>query len=64
MISADVFDELIGERAQSLAQAAASVRAEGLAPSAGAQAITERWIRGEISTEQMRELVRGLHGVS
>lgn len=62
MVPVEVFDELTAERARSLTQAAASVRAEGLAVSADVEAITERWIRGEISTVQMRELVRRLYG--
>jgi PHD/YefM family antitoxin component YafN of YafNO toxin-antitoxin module len=64
MVSVEVFDELTSERTRSLTQAAASVRAEGLAVSAEVEAITERWARGEISTEQMREQVRRLYGVS
>jgi PHD/YefM family antitoxin component YafN of YafNO toxin-antitoxin module len=63
MVPVEVFDDLTAERAQSLAQAAASVRAEGLPIGAGVEAITERWARGEISTAQMRELVRRLYGV-
>ncbi|GAA0737517.1 hypothetical protein GCM10010199_59700 [Dactylosporangium roseum] len=55
------FDELTAERNQSVAQAAASVRAEGLTISSDAEAIMERWARGELSTTQMRELVRQLH---
>jgi PHD/YefM family antitoxin component YafN of YafNO toxin-antitoxin module len=63
MVPVEVFDELTAERAQSLAQAAASVRAEGLTISSGAEAITEQWVRGEINTAQMRESIRRLHGV-
>jgi hypothetical protein len=40
------------------------LRAEGLAVSAEVEAITERWVRGEISTVRMRELVRELYGES
>lgn len=57
----EVFDELTAERNQSVAQAAASVRAEGLTISSDAEAIMERWARGELRTTQMRELVRQLH---
>jgi hypothetical protein len=63
MVPVEVFDELTAERARSLTQAAASVRAEGLSVSADAETITERWMRGEISTAQMRDLIRRLHGV-
>jgi PHD/YefM family antitoxin component YafN of YafNO toxin-antitoxin module len=61
MVPVEVFDELTAERTRSLSQAAASVRAEGLAAGADVDAITERWARGEISTAQMRELVRQLY---
>jgi len=63
MVPVEVFDELTAERTRSLAQAMASVQAEGLTVGSDASAITERWARGEISTAQMRELVRRLHGV-
>ncbi|GAA1654578.1 antitoxin VbhA family protein [Catellatospora bangladeshensis] len=61
MVPVEVFDELIAERARSVMQAAASVRAEGLVVEADVEAITERWARGEISTAQMREQVRRLY---
>ncbi|MFI9504688.1 antitoxin VbhA family protein [Nocardia sp. NPDC052566] len=63
MVPVAVFEELTAERARSVSQASASVQAEGLAPSPDAEAILERWTRGEISTTQMRELVRRLHDV-
>lgn len=62
MVPVEVFDELTAERARSLTQAVASVQAERLTVSADAAAITERWVRGEISTAQMREQVRRLYG--
>jgi uncharacterized membrane protein len=40
------------------------VQAEGLTVGADVEVITERWARGEISTVQMRELVRRLYDVS
>lgn len=58
MIPVAVFEELTAERANSRTQAAASVRAEGLTIAAEVEAITERWVRGELSTQQMRDLVR------
>ncbi len=61
MVPVEVFDELTAERARSLTQAAASVRAEGLAVGADVEAIVERWARGEIGTAQMRESVRRLY---
>jgi hypothetical protein len=56
-------NELTAERALAATQATGSLRAEGLAPSAAAQAISERWINGEISTAQMQTMIRELHGV-
>ncbi|MFB9408383.1 antitoxin VbhA family protein [Dactylosporangium matsuzakiense] len=61
MVSVEVFDELTAEQNQSSAQAAASVRAEGLAVSSAAEAIMHQWARGELSTARMRELIRQLH---
>ena len=58
MIPVAVFEGLTAERTTSAAQAAASVRAEGLTIAADVEAITERWARGELSTQQMRDLVR------
>jgi antitoxin VbhA-like protein len=63
MVPVEVFAELTSERAQAVAEAAASLRAEGLAPDPDAESILERWARGEISTPQMRALVRRLYGV-
>jgi PHD/YefM family antitoxin component YafN of YafNO toxin-antitoxin module len=63
MVPVEVFDELTAERARSLSQAVGSVRAEGLEVGAEVQAVTERWVHGEISTAQMRELVRRLYDV-
>ena len=54
----DLRRELTADRNLSVAQAAASVRAEGLTISSDAEAIMGRWARGELSTTQMRELVR------
>jgi hypothetical protein len=62
MVPVEVFDELTAERARAVVEAAASLRAEGLLPDASVEAITERWARGEISTAQMRDLVRGVYG--
>jgi hypothetical protein len=63
MVPVEVFDELTAERTRSLVEAASSLRAEGLVAGAEVQAIAERWARGEISTAEMRDLVRRLHGV-
>jgi PHD/YefM family antitoxin component YafN of YafNO toxin-antitoxin module len=62
MVAVAVFDELTAERVRSLSDATASVRAEGLIPSADVETITAQWAQGEISTNQMRDLVRRLYG--
>ena len=64
MVPVEVFDELTSERVRALSDAAASLRAEGLAATADVEAITTAWVRGEISTARMRELVRQLYGVA
>jgi hypothetical protein len=61
MVPVDVYDELTADRARSAAQAAASLRAEGLAASAEVEAITQRWVNGEISTAEMRAAIRQLY---
>jgi hypothetical protein len=65
LVPVEVFDELIAlsERRHAAADAAASVRAEGLNPSAEVEAITQRWARDEIDTAQMRSEVRNLYGI-
>lgn len=63
MVPVEVYDELTADRARSAAQAAASLRAEDLTPSADVEAITQRWVNGEISTAQMRAAIRELYGV-
>jgi hypothetical protein len=63
MVPVALFDELVAERAQSLVQAAGSLRAEGLEPSVAVQEIADRWARGELSTTEMRTAVRRLYGV-
>lgn len=61
MVPVEVYDELTGERGRSIAQAAASLRAEGLVAGADVEAIAEQWSRGEITAEEMRERVRRLY---
>jgi hypothetical protein len=62
MVPVEVFNELTAGRMLSLSEATASLLAEGLVQEAEVVAITERWAHGEISTAQMRELVRKLYG--
>ena len=52
------------ERSRSLAQATASVRAEGLDLGANVEKIMQRWTRGEVSTAEMRKLIQDLYGAS
>jgi PHD/YefM family antitoxin component YafN of YafNO toxin-antitoxin module len=60
IIPVEVFDNLIEVRTQALDEARASVRLEGLSTPSEAEAIMKRWADGEISTAQMRRLVRRL----
>ncbi|HZD70529.1 MAG TPA: antitoxin VbhA family protein [Actinomycetes bacterium] len=62
MVPVEAFDERTAERARSLAQAVASVQAEGLTVSTDVESITARWTCGQISTVQMRDLIRKLYG--
>jgi hypothetical protein len=55
---AKVFAELTAERISAVAQAIGSVQAEGLDVDDFARAIADRWARGEINANQMRELIR------
>ncbi|RIQ20265.1 antitoxin VbhA family protein [Jiangella rhizosphaerae] len=64
VVPVEVYDELVAARSRAVSDAVASLRAEGLAPSEGADAIAEQWTRGEISTEQLRRRIRELHGLS
>lgn len=61
MVPVEVFDELTAERSRSLIEAAASLRAEGLSAGSEVEIITERWAHGEISSAQMRDLIRRLY---
>jgi hypothetical protein len=63
MVAVEVFETRVPERARALSQAVGSVRAEGLEVGAEVQAVTAQWVRGEISTARMRELVRRLYDV-
>ncbi|MFC4375520.1 hypothetical protein ACFO5K_15565 [Nocardia halotolerans] len=64
MVPVEVFEEFTAERSRSLAQAAASVRAEGQSASPAAEEIMGQWARGEISSMRMRELIRGMYGAA
>lgn len=50
MVSVEVFETRVPERAWALSQAVGSVRADGLEVGAEVQAVTERWVGGEIGT--------------
>jgi PHD/YefM family antitoxin component YafN of YafNO toxin-antitoxin module len=63
MLPVEVYNEITEERAKSAAQALASLRVEGFVPRVDVQVVTERWIHGEITNEEMREQVRALYGV-
>ena len=64
VVPAEVYDELIAARTKASANAVASLRAEGLQSSPEADAISARWAAGQISTAEMRQQIRALHGVA
>lgn len=64
MVPIEVYDELVAERERAVAQADASIRAEGLTTTPEADAITDSWKRGEISTAEMRSQTRALFGIT
>ena len=59
MIPADVYTELT-TRDNAAAQAYASLRAEGMAVSHRAKIIIDRWIHGDIETDEMERQVKEL----
>ncbi|RJO79973.1 hypothetical protein D5S18_01595 [Nocardia panacis] len=63
MVPLAVFEELTAERTRALTSATGSLRAEGLEAGPEAEDIFDRWARGEITTAQMRQLIRDRHGV-
>ncbi len=64
MLSIDTYNELTSRRRNAAVQATASVRAEGLEPSAEAQEIIDRWVRGEITAEDMERQLAARYGAS
>jgi hypothetical protein len=63
LLSVEVYDELT-HRDNAVAQALASLRAEGLRPSPRFTVIVDRWIHGDIDTEEMERQVRAIHGLA
>jgi PHD/YefM family antitoxin component YafN of YafNO toxin-antitoxin module len=64
MLSIETYNELTDRRRSAVAQATASVRAEGLEPSAEAQEIIDRWTRGEINAEEMEQRLAARYGTT
>lgn len=63
MLSVEVYEELTTRRRNAAAQAAASVRAEGLTPSAAVEVIIEQWVHGHLSAQEMEQQVAALYGL-
>ncbi|MGH3814560.1 MAG: antitoxin VbhA family protein [Pseudonocardiaceae bacterium] len=59
----DIYHDLLERRLEATQQAEASVRAEGVAPSAAARRITDQWARGALTSSGMREEIARLYGV-
>jgi hypothetical protein len=64
MIPVQVYEELTQRRLNAVADATASVRAEGLEPSARSEIIIDQWVHGQISAEEMERQIAALHGLS
>lgn len=64
MLSIETYNELTNRRRNAAAQAAASTRAEGLEPSAQAEAIIDRWVHGEIGAQEMEQELAAIYGVT
>ena len=62
MLSIDTYHELIARRRNAVAQATASVRAEGLEPSPRSEVIIDRWVHGEISAQEMEDQLAAYYG--
>ncbi len=62
MLPVDVYEKLT-ERENIAAQALASLRVEGAWPSPRARIIIERWVHGELDTDEMERQVKALHDV-
>ena len=62
IIPVETFDQLIEARSRALSSARGSLRAKGLSAPSEAEEIMARLATGEISTTQMRRLVRRLAG--
>jgi PHD/YefM family antitoxin component YafN of YafNO toxin-antitoxin module len=63
MIPADIYAELTAQRRNAADQAVASVRAEGLAPSAAVDIIIDNWVHGRISADEMEHQVHEMYGI-
>jgi PHD/YefM family antitoxin component YafN of YafNO toxin-antitoxin module len=57
IMSIDVYEELVARRRDAVAQAEASVRAEGGQPSPQAKIIIDEWVHGHISADEMEERI-------
>ena len=62
-MSIDVYDELIARRRDAVADGNASLRAEGYEPPADIEVIVDRWVHGQISTQEMEQQVATLYGL-
>ncbi len=63
MLSIDTYHELTNRRRNAVAQATASVRADGIAPSPDIEIVVNRWVHGEISSAEMEEQIAALYGL-
>jgi hypothetical protein len=63
MLPVKIYDELVEQRRNAVAQADASLRVEGFEAPREIDIIVERWVHGEITSGEMERQVAALYGV-
>jgi PHD/YefM family antitoxin component YafN of YafNO toxin-antitoxin module len=61
IVPAALWDSMVGERQRVVEQTDASLRLEGVARSAAARAISERYVNGELGLDEMVRQTIALH---
>jgi PHD/YefM family antitoxin component YafN of YafNO toxin-antitoxin module len=63
MLPVEVYEKLT-ERETAVAEALASLRAEGLTTTPGFNIIIDQWVHGQIDTEEMERRIKAMHGAA
>ena len=61
VLSVEIYDELTGRRTHTVADAAGSLRAEGLEPTRVGAELARRYSRGEITAAQLEAMLLAYH---